>query len=498
MGVPARLAKPYRGALLLTALLLVLATTVALRTTGHRPRTGPSVPAGAAYDLATPVPPMTAAGCAATPECVDAGTLGAVGDDPRDDHAALTNAVAKAAPARGIVYLPPGSYLISKPLYLPSGVTLAGAGAARTRLLLSWEHLPAFRFNYLVAPLSGTATEVTLRDVTVDGGRRRSQCADGGYTASCQVNHGGGVKAGSGWTVRQVRFTGMNYFKLWICGVEGVRVLDSRWDNQGDDVGSGGEDNLGGGCGASGVVIAGNAFHQSIVGNVIDLTRASDVRVSRNWSARNSVIFEGVTDSSITDSTVLRGDINVISNSRYADADRVGNYNPARVTVSRNTIDGGMWGVNVGYADRGGADNHPGGANTVTDNQILRTARLGIVVSACQPTAKTQPDSVQRNVITDPGMAAERSYNAGCATFDPVGIGLAAGRHDRVTGNRVVDTRATPVTMYAVSIGERGDDCPPSDTIVNDNTASGVTMGVVRYSRSIGAAVAAAIGAACE
>ncbi len=437
-----------------------------------------------AYSLSTPLEAMTAAQCAANVNCADASRFGAVAGDGRDDHAALTAAVAKVAPARGTVFVPAGTYLLSRPLYLPAGVTLAGAGLARTTLLLSWADLSNFSYNYVVAPVDETATDVTIRDLAVDGGRRASACADGRYTGSCQLNHGGGVTVGSRWTVRQVRFTGINYFKLWICGVSDVRVLDNRWDNLGKGVGSGAEDNIGGGCGAKAITIAGNSLDESIVGGVIDLTRASFVAVSRNTSQKNSVIFEGVTDSSITDSTVVRGDVNVISNSRYASSADHGNYNPARNTLARNTIDGGAWGVNISYANRDGATNHPGGANVVTQNKILRTSHMGIVVSSCQHGAKTMPDTIDRNIITDTNTAGTGSYNAGCAKFDPVGIGLGAVGRDRIVGNSVIDTRTPPRTAYAISVGDLTGDCPASDALLSGNIATGVRVGTIHYARA--------------
>lgn len=443
---------------------------------------GPGAPTPARpepYTLHTPQTPLTAAGCTADPGCVDATGRGAVPDDGGDDHAALAAAVAEVAPAAGTLYLPAGTYLLSRPLYLPAGVTLAGAGLTRTTLLLSWPHLANFSYNFLVAPARDAAADVTVRDLTVDGGRRRGACPDGGHAGACRPNHGGGVKAGTRWTVRQVRFTALNYFKLWICRADDVRVVESRWDNLGAGAGAGGEDNIGGGCGASGVTIAGNRFHESIVGNVIDLTRASSVTVVGNTSERNSILFEGVTDSSITNSTVLRGDINVIANGRYAESAVHGNYNPARVTIARNTVDGGVWGINIGYFNRDGAANHPGGANIVAGNAILRTSRMGIVVSACQQGAKALPDTIERNVVTDSNGAGAASYHSGCAEFDPAGIGLGAGIGDRVTDNRVVDTRTPPLTSYGISVGDRATGCPPTETFLAGNVATGVGSGVI-------------------
>jgi hypothetical protein len=64
--------------------------------------------------------------------------LGARGNGVEDDTAALRQALVKAGEAGGgIVHLPPGRYVISAMLWVPSGVTLQGAGRANSIIAVS-------------------------------------------------------------------------------------------------------------------------------------------------------------------------------------------------------------------------------------------------------------------------------------------------------------------------------------------------------------------------
>lgn len=64
---------------------------------------------------------------------VSAKDYGAVGDGTTDDTDSLKMALAAGVP----IYLPPGEYKITSPLYLDSGSVLVGAGAADTKILKS-------------------------------------------------------------------------------------------------------------------------------------------------------------------------------------------------------------------------------------------------------------------------------------------------------------------------------------------------------------------------
>lgn len=67
---------------------------------------------------------------------VNVRSVGARGDGTSDDTAALQNAINNLK-TPGIVHLPAGTYRVTQPLYLKSGMILKGAGAEATRLRFS-------------------------------------------------------------------------------------------------------------------------------------------------------------------------------------------------------------------------------------------------------------------------------------------------------------------------------------------------------------------------
>src|SRR5690349_5178220 len=68
----------------------------------------------------------------------DVRQYGARGDGRADDAPAIRRALADSEHTPGVVYFPPGDYLIGEPLVLPAGRAwhLAGAGRGLTRLRL--------------------------------------------------------------------------------------------------------------------------------------------------------------------------------------------------------------------------------------------------------------------------------------------------------------------------------------------------------------------------
>lgn len=67
--------------------------------------------------------------------------FGAIGDGRADDTGALLRAVAAiaAAPSGGALYVPAGSYRLTREILLPRGITLFGDGPVTSRLV--WDHL---------------------------------------------------------------------------------------------------------------------------------------------------------------------------------------------------------------------------------------------------------------------------------------------------------------------------------------------------------------------
>jgi hypothetical protein len=81
--------------------------------------------------------------------------FGAKGDGVADDTAAIAKALAAAAPSRGVVHLPAGTYRITDSLSLPPGTTLLGEGArwegSATQLIVEKPGFVAVRLGHVAA-----------------------------------------------------------------------------------------------------------------------------------------------------------------------------------------------------------------------------------------------------------------------------------------------------------------------------------------------------------
>ena len=86
--------------------------------------------------------------------------FGAKGDGVADDTAAIAKALAAAAPSRGVVHLPAGTYRITASLSIPPGTTLLGEGArwegSATQLIVETPGFAAVRLGH-VSSVKGLA-----------------------------------------------------------------------------------------------------------------------------------------------------------------------------------------------------------------------------------------------------------------------------------------------------------------------------------------------------
>jgi polygalacturonase len=69
-----------------------------------------------------------------TYQVINVRDFGAMGDGNTTDTAALQEAIDSSDPNGGIVFLPPGTYLLTGTLTLPSNVELRGSGSGQTIL----------------------------------------------------------------------------------------------------------------------------------------------------------------------------------------------------------------------------------------------------------------------------------------------------------------------------------------------------------------------------
>lgn len=485
-----------------------------------------AVPDGAGYSLVptTGEPVLTPESCAADPGC-------AVAAPPRggglDDWAVLTGAITAAAArsssaAPATVLLPAGVYTVTRALMLPPNVNLRGSGMTATTLVVAPGSHPNFNYSFIVRPDSTAAPVADSTNLVADLAVNGNCKAGGGLTdeyvlPALACDHGagnfagGGVSAGDRWTVRHVRFTNLEYFKLWIRGTTGVRAVGNRFDNRGG-AGSGDEDNIGGGGNATDTVVSGNQFDGTQLGNALDLTNANGLVFRHNTvytdpamltrfdrPTNGAVYLEAVTDSEVSENLLHGGHIILKTNVGYSPTGTNKDVtNPARNLVRANRIVGSYEaGVTVNYhdykdpdgtygrvdaaVDPADASNHTlwsGGANVIADNVIENPAKPGILVYGCLEAAKSRPDTITGNQVINPA-GSGTSFSTGCGSFDSVGIGLSVGHGDRILGNVVT---GAPTTWYGIQIGSRTASTTPAGTELADNVLT-VAVAAVRYGK---------------
>ncbi|RZU48679.1 pectate lyase-like protein [Krasilnikovia cinnamomea] len=520
---------------LTAAVLPLVAAPFAVASTAFAAESLPDTP----YSLAATVAPapMTVAECQADASCE---VNQAVNVSSVENHAGLYKAIARATaktspavldadgnvitPAKtATVLIPEGTYLLSRPLLLPPNVNLRGSGITRTTLTLDTAYWRNFGFIIRYQDNQNWAGASNLvSDLTVNGNCRIGK---GQPDASQPVtrpgeicdfrnpamtsdpakdNTGGGISVADNWTVRQVRFTNLEYFKLWINNASNVHVIDNRWDNWGGAE-SHEEDNIGGGGGAENdnVVIEYNQWDRTIRGNSFDFTNAFNTVIRNNvvrtdnaslMSARKvgdygSMFLEDVPGAQVTGNLLVGGHIILQSNVRYDhtyDNKDVGN---ARDTlVANNEIRNSHWaGITAAYEDytdadgtigtigagnsTGNANDHfmrPGGNNVFRDNLIVNPKLSGILIMGSRDEAKDAPDTVTGNRIVNAGFGGSLSYSTGAGTFDTTGIGTALGVGDKIYNNVIEDNQVRPTTLYGVHLGARKATTTTSGTVLSD------------------------------
>lgn len=105
---------------------------------------------------------------------------GAKGDGATDDYSSLTNAIATAATAKQALYIPAGTYLISKTIELPSYVCIYGdpsdmgyrGSIPRRSVIKTATNISAFQTPRLTAPnnmLAYWVHHIVLKDLYIEG-----------------------------------------------------------------------------------------------------------------------------------------------------------------------------------------------------------------------------------------------------------------------------------------------------------------------------------------
>ncbi|BFU45883.1 beta strand repeat-containing protein [Krasilnikovia sp. MM14-A1004] len=487
-----------------------------------------------AYSLAPTVSPdaMTAGDCTADAACVFAPAPSG-GDDWSALNAVVATAATKVIPAErtadgltgpATVLLDAGTYRLGRILKLPPNVNLRGRGITATTVsmitanwqnfnygfLISWDHTEQAGSSNLVSDLTvnGNCREGAGAPIPQDlPGRPGAYCDFRGTDGSLGSNNsGGGIAVGNRWTVRQVRFTNLEYFKIWVGdAVQDVLISDNRFDNWGGAE-SGNEDNVGGGSRNDNVVIEYNQFDKTIHGNSFDFTNAIRTTIRHNTVRSDGAVtaarketsgnmyLEGLVEATVTDNVLYGAGISLKTNGAYSHTDENKDItNPLDSVVARNHI---MYpeyaGIVVTYDDYkdtsdntfgtvGGWDKsstlstdhivRPGGRNTIQDNVIEYANRSGILVIGSYDHTKVAPDVINRNTIRNAGWAGSTVYDTGAGLFDTAGIGVSIGDGDQIYANTVLNGPAKKTTWYGIDLGAR------SATSTVKNTALTGPMG---------------------
>ena len=380
---------------------------------------------------------------------------------PASTSIAYLHKVLSAATPASTVTLGAGTFSISKPLKVPANVTLTGSGTSSTVLKLASDSWSNFSYGFLVMPAGDGST---VSNLTVDGNRSSNPTPT--------TNVGGGIKVANNWTVTAVRFTNLNYFKLWVHQVKNVTVSNCTFDAIGGT--SGNEDNIGGGR-TDNVTITNNTFDASTRGNAIDLLRSTNLTISNNTLAaapglERGIYIEGVQGATVSGNTITNGSISAKTDKSYTGTDPI--TNPANITITGNRITSAVsQGIGIVY-DTDSRGMVTGGGNQVSNNVINGSGRSGIVIIHCAANVTTSSDRITGNTVTNAFGKGGTSWGTGCGTVQASGISVTAGKDTLIDSNTVIDTRTPLVSTYGVWAGSKNNRAPLVSPVITNTTVS--------------------------
>ena len=465
---------------------------------------------------------------AGLPAAAQAGTtvnLSSYSPDPTGatSSSAAFAAAINAAGVNGTIIIGAGRFRISQPIIPKAGQTLQGQGIDTTIIQIQTAALGTAAFAGLAA-IQGIAVTangndlnpgVTVRDLTVDGGRWGAlwtaqgiadwnaahptelvdvgdvgtQVPDRHYdTTTCPDGNGQGISCKVGWTVERVRFTSINGFKCAAFGAHGTTIKDCVWDNDGTEganTGNAGEkDQIGGGSGVIGLTIDGIVIMPNCVGSGIDITQGQEVVIRNSFIHSYTLILEGVQDFTIENNYIgpvggVGGEkggnqsINIKPNTQYRSSytanyptntlPGAGAFMPKGGRIIGNTVVESTLGpgISVIYTNNGYSGFPfycPGGGILIEGNTIISPERAGIAIVGNAPNGKVLPDIVRNNTIIDViplyNAGVQTTWTPGVGVWESCGIAIGIGSGDTVEGNTIIDTRTVskPV-IHGVSVG---------------------------------------------
>jgi|GEM_PF-1183903 len=181
-------------------------------------------------------------------EIFNVKAYGALGDGSTDDAAAINAATTAASASKGVVFFPPGTYIVSvsgsgslrHAIAVSAGVTLRGASAEASIIKIQagvGDYMAVIAGAAIGTDLSG----LTVEDLTINQNNTNNAATVGGVAAMTSTNCRMAVLAyvGSRMTVRRCRFTDIDSINIVVFNTIGGTdfvIENNLFDNIGTSV----------------------------------------------------------------------------------------------------------------------------------------------------------------------------------------------------------------------------------------------------------------------
>lgn len=289
-------------------------------------------------------------------------TSGASGDGVTDDTSAIQEDVNEAGKFGGVVSLPSGSFRITRPILVPSNVTIRGAGKHDTRLLQRGVVNGNVSTYYAVFQLTGVSN-VEISDLAIIG-------ENAGVVTMPSGDQAEGIQCE--YDTTDVTITRCFFQYLWGHGAQsfGASQRIAYIDNIAKDCGKNGLNASGVECRIIGNECTGNAYN-GIEGAY---TRST---ITGNQCHRNLVA--GIAVVGKPDSETGTGNT-VVGNTCYQNVTGISVAEGVRYTTVTGNTAAKNQRIGIQFTGSGNADNECFGNTLYNNGSTAEATRLGIGV----------------------------------------------------------------------------------------------------------------------
>jgi hypothetical protein len=208
-----------------------------------------------------------------------------------DDTVSFQDAVNAVEPVGGVVFIPRGTFKISSPLIMKSGVSIVGVGGIAQSIIYNSSSGVALSF-----PTTASYTAVRLKDFSIEGNLNKSPTygiEGGNFRTHCEIDrvriwkHKYGVKLVDSW-YSQVRrlYTSTSSTALTMTQANGVVIAGCMFHNINDSSGFALD------VTGNATLIESNFFESSTVSAAINIHSSYANRISNNY-------FENITGNGV-------------------------------------------------------------------------------------------------------------------------------------------------------------------------------------------------------